>query len=122
MMLSSIYSCNMENLFVSGTWNCDLADEVRPQAADIILKVRNSFNAFEGTQLQEIIESKCTTRLFVMGYFRNDCVEDTTKEASNLFPDMNIYVLHDGCAEKKTGTHILNLQFIFLISTSSFNL
>ena len=85
-----------ENLFVARTWNCDFADEVRPQAADIILKVRNNFNAFEGTELQEIIESKCISRLFVMGYFTNVCVEETTKEASNLFPDLNIHVLHDG--------------------------
>ena len=91
----------MENLFVVGTWNCDFDNEVKPQAADIILKVRNNFNAFEGTLLQEIIDSKRITRLFVMGYFRNVYVEDTTKEASNLFPDLNLYVLHDGCEEKK---------------------
>ena len=89
-----------ENLFVAGSWNCDFADEVTPQAADIILKIRNYLNAFEVMQLQEIIDSKLITRLFVMEYFTNVCVGDTTKEASNLFPDLNIYVIHDGCVEK----------------------
>ena len=37
-----------ENLFVAGTWNSDFDNEVKPQAADIILKIRNNFNAFEG--------------------------------------------------------------------------
>ena len=102
-----LHACgNIENLFVAGTRNCDFADEVRPQAADIILNGRKNFNAFEGTQLQEIIESKGITRLFVMGFLTNVCVEETTKEASNLFPNLNIYVLHDGCAAKTKQVRI----------------
>ena len=37
-----------ENPFLAGTWNSDFDNEVKPQAADIILKIRNNFNAFEG--------------------------------------------------------------------------
>ena len=115
---------NMENLFLDGTWNCDFADEVRPQATDIILKSRKVFGDYKGSLLKETIESKGITRLFVMGFLTNVCVEATTKEASNLFPNLNIYVLRDGCAAKtkqvylESSNHISIFNFNFQLMIS----
>jgi len=95
----------MENLFVDGTWNCEFADEVKPQGADFVLKNRINFSAFRGTQLKDIIETKKIRRLFIMGFLSNVCVEETTREASELFPDLNIYVCRDGCAAKTKNEH-----------------
>ena len=91
---------SMENLFVKGTWNSEFADEVKPCESDIILRNRVNFSAFRGTVLKDVIESNGITRLFVLGFLSNVCVEETTIEASELFPDLKIYVCRDGCAAK----------------------
>jgi len=90
----------MDNLFVEGTWNSEFADEVKPSESDIILKNRVNFSAFKGTVLKDVIESNGITRLFVMGFLSNVCVEETTIEAKESFPDLKIYVCNDGCAAK----------------------
>ena len=91
---------SMENLFVEGTWNSEFADEVKPSESDIILRNRVNFSAFRGTILKDVIETHGITRLFVMGFLTNVCVEETTVEARELFPDLKIYVCSDGCAAK----------------------
>lgn len=91
---------SMENLFVEGTWNAAFADEVKPSDSDIVLKNRVNFSAFRGTNLKDIIESHGITSLFVMGFLSNVCVEETTIEAKQLFPELKIYVCSDGCAAK----------------------
>jgi len=91
----------MEGLFVEGSWNCAFADEVVVQAADVVLQDRANFSAFRGTQLADTIRDRGIQRLFVMGFLSNVCVEETTREASELFPDLRIYVCRDGCAAKK---------------------
>eukprot|EP00984_Skeletonema_dohrnii_P025018 scaffold14161_cov121-Skeletonema_dohrnii-CCMP3373.AAC.2 len=95
----------MENLFVEGTWNSEFADEVKPSESDIILKNRVNFSAFKGTVLKDVIESNGITRLFVMGFLSNVCVEETTIEAKESFPDLKIYVCNDGCAAKSKQEH-----------------
>lgn len=90
----------MENLFVEGTWNSEFAEEVKPAESDVILKNRVNFSAFRGTILKDVIESNGITRLFVLGFLSNVSVEETTTAASELFPDLKIYVCSDGCAAK----------------------
>ena len=90
----------MDNLFVEGTWNCEFAEEAQPEGADVILKNRNNFSAFRGTELENLLRDNNIERLFVMGFLSNVCVEETTREASELFPDMKLYVCMDGCAAK----------------------
>ena len=89
-----------ENLFVEGTWNSELAEEVRPNESDIILSNRIEFSAFKGTALKDIIESNGISRLFIMGFLSNVSVEETTVEAKGLFPNLDIFVCSDGCAAK----------------------
>ena len=92
---------SVENSFVARAWDCEFADEVQPSGSDIILRNNQiSFSAFKGTKLKDIVESKGITLLFVMGFLSNVCVEETTIEARELFPDMKIYVCSDGCAAK----------------------
>ena len=88
------------SLFVKGTWNSELAEEIKPNESDIILSNRVDFSSFKGTALKNIIESNGITRLFIMGFLSNVSVEETTVEAKGLFPNLDIYVCSDGCAAK----------------------
>ena len=104
---------SLENSFVEGTWNCEFADEVKPSGSDIILSNnRISFSAFRGTKLKDIVEIRGITSLFVMGFLSNVCVEETTIEARELFPDMKIYVCSDGCAAKSKQVRCDILSFV----------
>jgi nicotinamidase-related amidase len=96
----------MIGLFEEGSWNSEFAVEVKPEGSDIVLRNRKNFSAFQGTQLRDILESKGIQRLFIMGFLSNVCIEETTREASDLFPDMNIYVMVDGCAAKSKKVSI----------------
>jgi len=95
----------MEDLFVEGTWNCQFAEEVQPEGDDVVLKNRKNFSAFRGTELENLLRDRGIERLFVMGFLSNVCVEETTREASELFPDMKLYVCTDGCAAKTKQDH-----------------
>ena len=106
---------SMENLFVKGTWNCEFAEEVQPEDSDVILQNRTNFSAFRGTQLKNIIEEKEIKQIFIMGFLSNACVEETTREARENFPELNIYVLLDGCAAKSKQVRFLH-SFIFVIN------
>ena len=91
---------SVKNLFIEGSWNSTIAEEVKPSESDIVLKNRINFSAFRGTNLKHVLESNGITSLFVMGFLSNVDVEETTIEAKELFPDMKIYVCSDGCAAK----------------------
>lgn len=109
---------SMENLFVEGTWNSEFADEIKPAESDIILRNRVNFSAFKGTVLKDVIESNGITRLFVMGFLSNVCVEETTIEARELFPDLRIYVCNDGCAakSKQVSDHDIHVHEYYTIT------
>ena len=87
-------------LFKEGSWNCNFADEVKPEGSDTILNNRTKASAFEGTPLEETLKTNGIKRLFIMGFLSNISVEETARGAFDLFPEMRVYVLVDGCAAK----------------------
>jgi len=97
---------SMVGLFTEGTWNSEIIQEMKPERQDIILTKRTNFSAFKGTQLQSIIEDKGITRLFLIGFLTNVCVEETARAASGRFPGMEINILSDGCASMTKVEHI----------------
>eukprot|EP00588_Corethron_pennatum_P012659 CAMPEP_0194265640 /NCGR_PEP_ID=MMETSP0169-20130528/814_1 /TAXON_ID=218684 /ORGANISM="Corethron pennatum, Strain L29A3" /LENGTH=1665 /DNA_ID=CAMNT_0039006149 /DNA_START=543 /DNA_END=5540 /DNA_ORIENTATION=+ len=101
---------NMAGLFTEGTWNSEIIQELKPERQDVILSERTNFSAFEGTQLHSIIEDKGITRLFLMGFLTNVCIEETARAASERFPGMEINILSDGCASKTKVEHFTALS------------
>ena len=58
--------------------------------------VKNVNSGFVGTSLHEEFESRGITRLVVVGFFTNMCVETTVRMAGNLGYDT--YLVAEGCA------------------------
>ena len=95
----------MYGLFTEGTWNCNFADEVKPNVNDVILSGRTNFSAFEGTDLKNVLERNGVRQLFLMGFLTNVCVLDTSQAASDEVPQIKVYVPLDGCAAKSAEEH-----------------
>ena len=93
-------TANIEGLFMEGTWNSKIIDELKPEKGDHILSGRTDFSAFDGTELQSIIDENRIVSLFLMGYLTDVCIKETATVASRRFPDMEINILSDGCAAK----------------------
>mmetsp|Transcript_46443 Transcript_46443/g.112578 ORF Transcript_46443/g.112578 Transcript_46443/m.112578 type:complete len:553 (+) Transcript_46443:105-1763(+) len=100
---------SMEGLFVEGTWNAEIIEELAPKSEDIILKGRNNFSVFQGTKLKEILKREKIKRLFIAGLLSNVCISNTVNDAGNMGVTeemgVEIFVLKDGCAAETMETH-----------------
>jgi len=133
-----------QGLFTEGSWNADLIDEIKPvnnnnnhdsssscnggnndSSNEMILKSRSDFNAFKGTKLQEILERRKVSTLAICGCLTNFCIEETARAAEELLPDIDVFVLADGCAatsllEHHQSIHVSIPLFATMISCSDY--
>ena len=72
------------DIFVEGSWNVELAEQIQQEKGDVLLASRQSYNAFTGTGLKEILAENNVGVLFVGGFLTNVCVEQSLFAASEI--------------------------------------
>jgi nicotinamidase-related amidase len=68
---------------------------LEPRAGEHVI-VKDVNSGFSGTSLELWLRRDRISRLFVVGYFTNMCVETTVRAAGNM--GFDCYLGHDGCA------------------------
>ena len=68
-------------MFLAGTWGADFHPELRPGAAEIVLRPHKGTDVFE-TDLPEHLDRLGTTQLVLAGMTANLCVESTGRHAA----------------------------------------
>jgi nicotinamidase-related amidase len=78
---------------VKGSHDWQLHPDLRPQRIDFIIHKQHG-NAFEDTNLEEILKSKKVSHLVIMGLVTHGCVKATCLGAKGL--DYNVTLIKDG--------------------------
>jgi ureidoacrylate peracid hydrolase len=81
-------------LLTKGGWDYQLVDELKPEAADIIVP-KPRYSGFAGTQLNSILRSRGIETLLVCGVATNVCVESTIRDA--YFLEFFPVLVRDAC-------------------------
>jgi ureidoacrylate peracid hydrolase len=80
MRLLSQNPHNKDKFYLEGTWGAEIIEELRPDAEDYVLK-KQKYNAFMGTNLEDILKSRGVRFLLFVGTATNICVESTIRHA-----------------------------------------
>jgi ureidoacrylate peracid hydrolase len=83
-------------ILIRDTWNTDVVDELRPQAADTVI-YKTRYSGFYQTELDVILRSRGTKSLIVTGVSTSVCVESTLRDA--MYRDYRCLLLSDCTAE-----------------------
>jgi ureidoacrylate peracid hydrolase len=67
------------NAFVKDTWGAAIADELAPEAGDILIEGKRGLDTFASTNLDFILRSKGITTIVLGGFLTNCCVESTMR-------------------------------------------
>jgi len=100
----------MDGLFLEDTWNSQFTDEIQPLAGEEILRGRNDFCAFQGTELLAILTRHKIDTLVICGFLSNVCVKETASATKKNFPGMEVIVCSDGCAAKTQDEHTNTME------------
>ena len=77
-----------------GSWDWQIADEVKPQPGDIVVE-KNRFSGFFNTDLNSILRTYNIKHLLFIGIATNICVESTIRDA--FFHEYFPVLVSDGC-------------------------
>lgn len=67
------------NAFVKDTWGAAIADELAPEAGDILIEGKRGLDTFASTNLDFILRNKGITTIVLGGFLTNCCVESTMR-------------------------------------------
>lgn len=81
-------------LLTKGGWDYALVDELKPEAADIVI-AKPRYSGFAGTALDSILRSRRIETLLVCGVATNVCVESTIRDA--FFAEYFPVLIRDAC-------------------------
>jgi ureidoacrylate peracid hydrolase len=81
-------------LLTKGGWDYAIVDELKPEAADIIIP-KPRYSGFAGTALDSILRSRRIETLLVCGVASNVCVESTIRDA--FFAEYFPVLIRDAC-------------------------
>ena len=79
---------------ITGNWDWDIIDEVKPQSGDIIVD-KHRYSGFANTELDTILRSNNIKYLLFIGLATNVCVESTLREA--YFHEYFPVLVSDSC-------------------------
>ena len=81
---------------------------ITPAKNDVILRGRNNYSAFQGTELQSILQWERIQKLYIAGFLTNVCILETVREAHDLGlidEGLQIFVVKDCCAAESVEEH-----------------
>ena len=107
---------------VAGSPGAEICREIRPQPGELIV-TKKRISAFTGSDLEQILRSKCIDTIFLAGVSSVGVVESTARQAVDM--DFDIVVLSDGCADRDPETNEAALKYLLprigrVISTDTF--
>jgi ureidoacrylate peracid hydrolase len=106
---------------LSGTWDMDFVDELKPLAGDPTFIIRkHRFGSFHETRLEQVLRMLGTEALLVCGTTTNACVETTLREA--YLRDYDVVAVTDAIAavrpEWEPTAHAVWAQYLGILATT----
>jgi ureidoacrylate peracid hydrolase len=106
---------------LSGTWDMDFVDELKPLADNPSLVIRkHRFGSFYETRLEQVLRMLGTEALLVCGVTANACVETTLREA--YLRDYDVVAITDAIAavrpEWEPTAHAVWAQYLGILATA----
>jgi ureidoacrylate peracid hydrolase len=106
---------------LSGSWDMDLVDELKPLADDPSFVIRkHRFGSFYETRLEQVLRMLGTEALLVCGTTANACVETTLREA--YLRDYDVVAVTDAIAavrpEWEPTAHAVWAQYLGILATT----
>jgi nicotinamidase-related amidase/catechol 2,3-dioxygenase-like lactoylglutathione lyase family enzyme len=106
---------------LSGTWDMEFVDELKPLADDPSLVIRkHRFGSFYETRLEQVLRMLGTEALLVCGATANACVETTLREA--YLRDYDVVAIVDAIAavrpEWEPTAHAVWAQYLGILATA----
>jgi ureidoacrylate peracid hydrolase len=107
---------------LSGTWDMDFVDEIKPLADDPSFVIRkHRFGSFYETRLEQVLRMLGTEALLVCGTTANACVETTLREA--YLRDYDVVAITDAVAavrpEWEPTAHAVWAQYLGELATTA---
>jgi ureidoacrylate peracid hydrolase len=107
---------------LSGTWDMDFVDELKPLADNPSLVIRkHRFGSFYETRLEQVLRMLGTEALLVCGVTANACVETTLREA--YLRDYDVVAITDAIAavrpEWEPTAHAVWAQYFGILATTA---
>jgi len=99
------------SLFLSGSWNAQIIDCLKPQHEDDIVLGKSSLDCFIGSNLNDILSEKGIETLFLAGFLANGSIESTMRSAYEK--GLNVITLTDGCVCNSEIEQIATTQGTF---------
>ena len=104
---------------IEGTWDSELHPALGADPNDIVIP-KNRYSAFQGTDLQRILDERKVRDLVVTGVMTNLCCETTSRDA--FMRDFRVFFVADATATASEEMHIatlLNAAFGFAVVLKS---
>jgi len=79
--LGILKGCADGQLFLEGTWNAKITDELPQEEGDLYVVGKKGLDAFPGTNLEELLVANRITTVALGGFLTNCCVESTMRTA-----------------------------------------
>lgn len=86
---------NLTSTFYRESTGCDFFDELRPSEKEVVLEKFNS-SAFSGTALDSILQDTECSKITIVGFTANECIDATARDAQSL--GYSAYVVNDATA------------------------
>lgn len=107
---------------LSGTWDMEFVDELKPLADNPSLVIRkHRFGSFYETRLEQVLRMLGTEALLVCGVTANACVETTLREA--YLRDYDVVAITDAIAavrpEWEPTAHAVWAQYLGVLATAA---
>lgn len=96
----------INHFFYPGTLEREIIDELKPQEGEIIFN-KNSGNAFNSTNIDQILKNMGIDSLVITGMATNVCVEITARDAADR--GYNCILVDDACACKNQDAHEMTM-------------
>ncbi|XP_062079784.1 nicotinamidase 2-like [Humulus lupulus] len=114
------------DIILDGTPDADLMpdlDSVRRPGEDVLLE-KNTYSAFQGTGLEEILRKRCVEEVIVTGVMTNLCCETTARDA--FVKGFRVFFSTDATATANAELHDATLKnlaygFAYLVDCERLN-
>lgn len=79
--LGILAGCEYDKLFIRGTWNAEICDELKPKEEDVVVQGKRGLSAFPNTTLEAELQAHGIETIALSGFMANCCVESTMRDA-----------------------------------------
>lgn len=99
-------AAGIDHFFYPGTVERQVIDELKPEEGEMIFN-KNSGNAFNSTNIDQVLRNMGIDGLVITGVATNVCVEITARDAADR--GYNCVLVNDACACKHQDAHDMTM-------------